>query len=273
MKILSLGAGVQSTAILLMSCKDVLPKLDAAVFADTGWEPKEVYIHLKWLIKEAKKHGIPVHIVSIGNIRENHLKAEMRVSNVKEGRYQVDIPFFTKQPNGDKAINKRQCTTEYKIRPVQRKIRELLGYKKYQRIPASSVEQWIGISRDERHRAKMSRDKWIDNNFPLLTDQPMHRHQAIKWLQENYPKRSVPRSACIGCPFHSNAEWRNIKDNHPEEWADAVEFDKLTRRKGGMRGDLFLHKDCVPLDEADLDTPEEKGQNDWVNECTGMCGM
>ena len=38
LRILSLGAGVQSSAVLLMSCDGVLPKLDCAIFADTGWE-------------------------------------------------------------------------------------------------------------------------------------------------------------------------------------------------------------------------------------------
>lgn len=45
-EILSFGAGVQSTTLLLMSCLDVLPKLDHVVFADTQWEPSAVYRHL-----------------------------------------------------------------------------------------------------------------------------------------------------------------------------------------------------------------------------------
>ncbi len=61
--VLSLGAGVQSTCVLLMSCRGVLPKLDCAVFADTGWEPKAVYDHLEWLKGEAERAGIPVHVV------------------------------------------------------------------------------------------------------------------------------------------------------------------------------------------------------------------
>lgn len=34
LRVLSLGAGVQSSVLLLMSCRGELPKLDAAVFAD-----------------------------------------------------------------------------------------------------------------------------------------------------------------------------------------------------------------------------------------------
>src|SRR5690606_37800588 len=58
LKVLLLGAGVQSTTVLLMSCRGLLPKLDAAVFADTQWEPSEVYEHLEWLTGEAAIAGI-----------------------------------------------------------------------------------------------------------------------------------------------------------------------------------------------------------------------
>ena len=62
-KVLSFGAGVQSTALFLMSCKGLLPKLDMAIFADVGWEPGKVYDHLEWCKKEGEKHGIPVVVV------------------------------------------------------------------------------------------------------------------------------------------------------------------------------------------------------------------
>ena len=45
LKILSLGAGVQSTTVALMSAYGEIEKLDACVFADTGWEPQPVYKH------------------------------------------------------------------------------------------------------------------------------------------------------------------------------------------------------------------------------------
>ena len=51
-KVLSLGAGVRSSTVLLMSYHGELPLLDAAIFADTQWEPKAVYEHLEWLKQE-----------------------------------------------------------------------------------------------------------------------------------------------------------------------------------------------------------------------------
>lgn len=54
-KVLSLGAGVQSTCLLLMAAEDHPPGLDVAIFADTGWEPSRTY---------ESSLRINVHIVS-----------------------------------------------------------------------------------------------------------------------------------------------------------------------------------------------------------------
>ena len=76
--VLSLGAGVQSSTLLLMSCLGELPKLDCAVFADTGWETKATYRHLEWLIEYARGCGIQVHRIQAkgrggipASVREN----------------------------------------------------------------------------------------------------------------------------------------------------------------------------------------------------------
>ena len=49
MKIISLGAGVQSTTLALLAHHKEIEPPDYAVFADTGWEPEAVYKHLDWL--------------------------------------------------------------------------------------------------------------------------------------------------------------------------------------------------------------------------------
>ncbi|GAA5542298.1 MULTISPECIES: hypothetical protein [Brucella] len=50
LRVLSLGAGVQSTMLALMAAHgEIGPMPDCAIFADTGWEPKAVYEHLAWL--------------------------------------------------------------------------------------------------------------------------------------------------------------------------------------------------------------------------------
>ena len=61
MKIISLGMGVQSTALYLMSCNGDLPRADYAIFADPGAEHKDTYKMLEWLLDWAEKNdGIPI---------------------------------------------------------------------------------------------------------------------------------------------------------------------------------------------------------------------
>lgn len=46
LRVLSLGAGVQSTTLALMAAHGEIEPPDCAIFADTQWEPAEVYAHL-----------------------------------------------------------------------------------------------------------------------------------------------------------------------------------------------------------------------------------
>lgn len=75
LRVLSLGAGVQSTTLALMAAHgEIGPMPDCAIFADTGWEPKAVYDHLAWLMSP-NVLPFPVHIVSAVNIRSSLMEA------------------------------------------------------------------------------------------------------------------------------------------------------------------------------------------------------
>ena len=279
LRVLSLGAGVQSTTVLLMSCQGLLPRLDAAVFSDTQWEPAEVYEHLDWLTEDAARSGIPVHRVTNGDLRRHTLEGFVGGSAARGERY-ASLPLFVRNPDGTRGMVRRQCTREYKIVPIERFIRrELLGLASGERAPREAVDQWFGISADEMRRVRISRDHWKRHIYPLTglhegyLDRPYTRHRCEHWLRTHYPHRLVPRSACIGCPYHTNAEWRRIK-LQPEQWADAIEVDRAIRHADGMDGEVYLHRDCIPLEQVDLRTDEDRGQMafDFRAECLGYCG-
>jgi len=105
------------------------------------------------------------------------------------------------------------------------------------------------------------------------------RHQCISWMKQNgYPE--PPRSACYYCPFHSDKEWRKLRDESPELFQKAIDFDKDLRavhknHNKRMKMEVFLHNSCEPLDEIDFDSDEDKGQLTWdfMAECEGMCGV
>jgi len=48
LRVLSLGAGVQSSTLALMVEKGEIPKVDCGIFADVGGEPQTVYDHLEY---------------------------------------------------------------------------------------------------------------------------------------------------------------------------------------------------------------------------------
>ncbi len=256
MNIISLGAGVQSTTMLLMAMHgEIEPMPDCAIFADTGWEPKAVYEHLAWLESVST---IPIKRVTKGNLRDDSLATANG-----GGTGFVTIPLHTVSPDGRTALKPRQCTNQYKLQPLMRGIRELNGQK-----PTTS---WIGISLDEAHRMKDARVKYITHRWPLI-EKRMTRSDCIAWMERNgYPK--PPRSACIGCPFRNGHDWRLVREDS-EMWADAVEFDRAIRNLPHIAGSAYLHWTYTPLEDVDMRTEQEKGQLDlWGGECQGMCGL
>ncbi|TCM50696.1 hypothetical protein C8J36_11128 [Rhizobium sp. PP-F2F-G48] len=218
--VLSLGAGLQSTTLALMAAHgEIGPMPDCAIFADTGWEPRAVYDHLAWLMSP---NGLPFpeHIVSAGSIRDGLIEAA-------RGRRWASIPAFTKivTPAGTEVpvldedkegelvevstrrtvpetasigMIRRQCTGDFKIVPIRRKVRELAGLTRRRSPRHAIVEQWLGISLDEVVRMKPSREAWQVNRWPMIERHSYHR---------------LPTSACIGCPFHSDTEWRTMRDD------------------------------------------------------------
>lgn len=262
---ISLGAGIQSTTMLLMACRgEITPKPRYAIFADTGWEPKAVYKHLEWLEQEAKNYGITIVRVSNGHIVE-----DVRKYIKGEKKRIASIPFYLQDGGinipGTEGRAWRQCTQEYKLRPVQKEIRRLMKQEN-----ADVAVVWIGISWDEIQRMKPSREAGIKNRHPLIEKQ-MDRLDCVQWLKNTgYPV--PPKSSCIGCPFHDNTMWLDMKRNQPDEWEQAVEFDRMIRKLPRFKKKAYLHRSCKPLDEVDLN--EDQGELDlFGNECEGYCGV
>jgi hypothetical protein len=261
--ILSLGAGVQSSAMALMAAKgEIAPMPVAAIFADTGDEPQSVYAWLDWLtpnlpfpvVRARKEHSLSEHIFSA-------IKNKKRVSNP---------PLFTlpDNPQSQEGLLTRDCTRDFKVAVIQKAARAIMREHN-----AKHVTQWIWISLDEWIRMKPSRVSYSTHRWPLI-ELRKSRHDCLRWMEANgFPK--PPRSACVYCPHHSNAEWRRLRDEEPEAWLRAVEFDKRIRTGiHKVRAKCFVHRDCVPLSEVDLSTDDERGQGLlWGNECEGMCGV
>jgi len=76
MKVISLGLGVQSTAMYLMSSLGELNRADYAVFADPGAEHPKTYELLIYLEKWQKENnGIPI-ITRAKNLKQDLLNKQ-----------------------------------------------------------------------------------------------------------------------------------------------------------------------------------------------------
>jgi hypothetical protein len=270
----SLGAGAQSSALLVCSALGLhgVPRADVAIFADTQDEPAWVYEQVARLRAWAAPHGIPVEDVSVGCLSADVLDRH------KGGRTRfAAIPAFTMGTDGRAAPLRRQCTREYKIEPIEKRVRALLGYQPRKRIPVGSATALIGISREEATRMKPSRTRWIENAWPLV-DAGLRRPDCVRILAEaGLPEPK--KSACVFCPYHNDTYWGSLKADHPVEFARAVAFDQSIRdmSKNGIKGQVFLHRKLIPLAEVDFDEKrrEQDKQMDlgFGSECEGVCGV
>lgn len=266
--VLSFGGGTQSTALLLMALKGeingVIP--DYIIFSDTGWEPKSIYEWVDKINKHIKEiYGKEIVFTNGGNIRKDLIAAAENNERV------ASLPFFTLADDGSTGMVMRQCTDEYKIKPVAKKVRELLGYKPRQRVK-EVVHMWKGISTDEIHRVKPIPTSWIEAEHPLVEVVDIDRSACIAYVERD-GLGTPAKSSCIGCPFHDNTTWLEMKKHDPESWADAVAIDKKIRKMPKINGQVFLHRSCVPLDEVLLAEDQLNIWDMFGNECEGFCGI
>lgn len=273
MKVISLGLGVQSTALYYQSSLGELPRADYAIFADPGREKDKTYEYLEFLFSWQKENdGIPIIISSDKNLYKDLLD-----STNSRGKRFSSIPSFTKNPDGTVGMLKRQCTGEYKVQVVDNVIRDLYGLKPRQRRPKTEV--WYGITLDEIQRMALPIQKWKVNYYPYIgygADKNafkinwgvlMTRSNVIAWYVKN-GLPIPPDSSCIFCPFQSDNSWDRLSES---ELLDAIKVDEAIRDSSnkGIKQQVFLHSSCKPLREVVFDN---NNKIDWGN-CSALCNV
>lgn len=168
---------MQSSAMALMAAKgEIGPMPDAAIFADTQAEPAGVYKWLDWLEKQLP---FPVYRVTHGSLTE-------QITTVQKNKaggmlLRNSIPLQIKNGDGSAGKLVRDCTADFKIKPLIKKQKELAGIKRGEK--QVKVTTWIGISLDEVVRMKPSREKWCQHIWPLV-DMRMTRHDCKRWMEK-----------------------------------------------------------------------------------------
>ena len=275
LKILSCGAGMQSTALALISCAQVkgtvqypqVPRYDAVIYCDLGNEPEWVSDQVRFLETACREHEIPFYI-----LRSDLYRDYMN----KFGRERVAaMPFWTLDESGKEGrIARRSCTVDYKILMIQKFFRyQLLGYRPHQRLRTEDVgahELHIGFSFEEATRSFPSQHKMFQNHFPLI---------EMKWQRKDTYAYNLDvwgldtkASACCICPFHKNYFFRHLKLHYPEDYRNVVDFDDMLEKMQPhslIRNRIYLSRsrkrirDLEPEDCADAQTFPYRGVQIW----------
>ena len=286
------------------------PPADAFIFSDTGWEREKTYEAVKFFTEYAAGFQVPVYTVTGGNIYEDSLNPNVRAPSlpyfIKATKMltaeeqketilaeagedslftqidgyvdeleehldeQIESGEITDTTETRTGMLRRQCTADYKIRPIQKKIKELVPDVNFK----NPIIQWIGFSIDEVQRMKPSRVKYLKLRYPLI-ELRFSRQTCIDWLlEQGFPVPS--RSSCIGCPYHSAEEWTDLTD---DEFQSVIDFENGVRKIGLTHPNrdlpyadnrVFLHRSLTPIEER----PFENTDNDLhlkENACGGGC--
>ena len=267
--IVSYGGGTQSTAMILMALNgefDTVP--DFGVYADTGGEPEFINEYVRYFIDHVKqKYDFDIIIIKHKDGLLNEQLSTGKISKIGKIYTSSVPPYYTISTDGTKGMLNRQCTNDFKTRPINKLIKLKLSKGEKYRI-------WIGISFDERSRMKISTDKRRENYYPLV-ERFLRRIDSINYVKSHGLKPPL-RSSCFFCPFHSNQYWQWLKDYHPAEFARAVEFEKTVqgRRSDYNRDQVYLHRSCKPLDQVQFSDPDQLNMfPELIDECGGECGI
>jgi hypothetical protein len=235
----SFGGGVQSVRILTLIAENKLSKPYRTIMVDTGRERQLVWDYTNaYTIPLMRQLGIELEIVS--------------QKYAKNGLYghkgNLLLPAFTEH-------GKLQtfCSGEWKRRVSERYLIETGGY-----TYKAPITQWFGMSLDEIERMRVSDLKWTKYHYPLVFDVPQRRHECILGI-ERFGLPKPPKSACWMCPNLSDDEWIEEKELTPNDFSKAVDLDFEIREQDKRNGHsgVWLHKDCVPLDEVIFRLREE----------------
>lgn len=203
LEVLSFGGGVQSFAMLLLIKEGKLPIPDIIIHSDTGSEMPHTDEIIKIGIEIAKEINIPFHIVSSyrGKLHEDYMKTGT-------------LPV----------VGVRSCTTNFKIFPQRRLIREIVGNKNGKVL----ANCWLGITTDESKREVKSNLQWIQNKFPLLEINYSRKNCIELNSKYNY---SVKKSGCFCCPYAGKNHFVKLYQDHPELFDIVKEMESNYHKK------------------------------------------
>lgn len=196
--ILNLSGGKDSTA-LAVYMRDRVPDMEY-VFCDTGKELPETY---EYLHKVEAYLGKPLVRLNADYSFDHYLSM-----------YSGFLP----------SARMRWCTKNLKLKPFERYVGD------------DPIYSYIGIRADEQRDGYISKKPNITPVFPFKED-GITKADVFRMLDEvglglpdYYEWRT--RSGCYFCFFQRKSEWVGLKENHPDLFEKAKEYEKTDPATG-----------------------------------------
>jgi 3'-phosphoadenosine 5'-phosphosulfate sulfotransferase (PAPS reductase)/FAD synthetase len=243
LQVLSLGAGVQSVAMLIMVELGLLDKPDIIIHSNTGSEMPHTVELLETTL-------IP------------YITDVLKIPYIEASSFRGALHDDYHSKSAIPMIGMRSCTLNFKVMPVRREIRKIVGNQRGKVLAIA----WLGITTDESKRELKSEMKWIQNKFPLL-EADMSRNDCLQLIAAK--GWTVEKSGCWLCPYMGVKGFLSLKKNHPDLFAKAVEMEAAMRAKRPQRKQGFLSNNGTWLADADWPTIELKYSS--CDDPTGGC--
>lgn len=265
---LSFSGGRQSTALLWMAILGHIPvNRDnfLVLNADPGMEDSRTMPHVEEMLERARGTGFTAMTVKGPNLYSDILTlSENGRKRLDNPPYWVDKGFSDKhesqlsfaempRPKLKRGLGqlKQGCTKYYKIAPMDRALRVYLDERHdisrvTRRLPLGCVEKWVGFGLGEVARIKPSQQKYIRFRYPLIEQ----RVDVDRYFAE-IDKPMPPRSVCNACFSNGVDSYRDMFENRPADWAQAVAVDDAVRdwTQIGVRLPVYVSKTLMSLRE------------------------
>lgn len=246
---ISYGGGVQSTALLVLAAQREID-YPVALFANTGDDsehPDTIRYIREVAVPFAERHGID--LVEIRRVRRNGTVPTL-LDDLRRANRSINIPM---RMSGTGAPGNRNCTVEYKIKPIAKEL------KRRGATAADPAIVALGISVDEYQR--MRSHSGIPHEtltYPLI-DRRIDRAACIGII-ERAGIPVPPKSSCWFCPYHTIAAWKRQLQEEPALFAKSAELEALLNERRATLGKdpVWLTGKLIPLRDA----VQEDGQMD-----------
>lgn len=207
------GGGVNSTALLCGWVERGLPPPDRILFADTGGErPTTIeYVSLfsAWLVSK----GYPA-IISLQRVKADHVTPNTLEANCREHQTLPSLAYGFKR-----------CSHKFKLQPQEKYMNRWAAARRLWKA-GGRITKLIGFDVEERHRAER---KTADAKY-------LYKYPLIEWGWDREDCEaailraglSTPgKSSCFFCPAMTKPEILQLRAEHPDLLARALELEQI----------------------------------------------